>query len=109
MEVKRAGLLVTLGIFVVTMFAPAAAVAGSRGRRNTAIALTAAAVYSLAKGKTTQGLALGAGSYYAWHRYNKARCAETRYRAYRHGYRRGYRAGKYCARRHNSHWRMARR
>jgi len=108
MEVRRAGLLVTLAVFVVTLFAPMAAIASVQGRRNTAIALTAAAVYSLAKRKTTQGLVLGAGAYYAWRRYNKGRQYEVRRRAYRAGYRRGYRSGNYYAK-HNRGYRLARR
>ena len=55
-----------------------AAQAGSKGRRNTTYALGAATVYSLLKGKTTQGLILGAGTAYAYKRYRDARKDEKR-------------------------------
>lgn len=87
--------------FAATLIAPMAAQASSKGRRNTALVGTAAAVYLLAKGKTTQGLAVGAGSAYAWKRYNDARKAETRKKYYRSGYKRGYNNGKrYAYNRH---------
>ncbi len=103
MKTKRAGILIILGLFVTTLFAPMAAFASSEGRRNTAIAVTAATLYSLIKGKDTQGLALGAGSYYAWKRYNDARQQEAKKQSYKYGYRRDsknnykrdYKAGKY--------------
>lgn len=106
---KRAGILATLGLFLTTLIAPMAAIAGSEGRRNTAIVLTAAAVYSLAKGKNTQGLALGAGSYYAWSRYSKSRQAENRRHSYRYSNRRGCDDGrhytkKYHPSRHARRW-----
>ncbi|MBI2843307.1 MAG: hypothetical protein HYX78_07885 [Armatimonadetes bacterium] len=99
---KRTSIFAILGLFIVSVFTPYAAQAGSKGRRNTAIALTAASVYSLTKGKTGQGLVLGAGSYYAWHRYNKSRHAESKRRGYRAGYRRGYHASGQQARKHHS-------
>ena len=42
------------------------------------IGLGAAAAYSLLRGKTTQGLVLGAGTAYAYSRYRKSRNAERR-------------------------------
>lgn len=83
-----------LAVFALTTFAPIAALASSRGRRNTALVLTAATIYSFAKKKTGQGLVLGAGSAYAWKRYNDSRRHEVRKRAYREGYRRGYYSGR---------------
>lgn len=75
--------------------APAAR-ASSKGRLNTTYALGAATIYSLLKGKTTQGVILGLGTAYAYKRYNDAHRAErrrsgyyqTRYRAYPVRYRR---------------------
>ena len=55
-----------------------AAQASSKGRLNTTYALGAATIYSLLKGKTTQGLILGAGTAYAYKRYNDARKSERR-------------------------------
>jgi hypothetical protein len=52
--------------------------ASSKGRRNTTIGLGAATAYSLLRGKTTQGLILGAGTAYAYSRYRKSRKAEKR-------------------------------
>ena len=43
------------------------------GRRNTAIGLTAGAIYALSKGKDTLGLGLAAGAAYAWKRYLDAK------------------------------------
>jgi hypothetical protein len=62
---------------LLTVGAPEAA-AGSKGRRNTTIGVGAAAAYSLLRGKTKQGLVLGAGTAYAYKRYRDARRAERR-------------------------------
>ncbi|MDQ2687472.1 MAG: hypothetical protein M3Y28_06350, partial [Armatimonadota bacterium] len=56
---------------------PLSAQAGSDGRKNTAIALGAAAAYELLKGKTTEAIALGAGAAYAGKRYEDARKDES--------------------------------
>ncbi len=93
MKVKSVSALALLGVFLTTIFTPIAAVASSKGRRNTAIALTAASLYTLAKGRRTAGLALAAGSTYAWKRYGDSRNAEVRHRSYRRGYRTGYKSG----------------
>lgn len=91
--------------------APGVALAGSGGRRNTAIGLTAGAVYTWLNGGTKRAgrrntaIALTAGSVVAWHKYKKAKRAErrraraARYYAYRSQpayYTRGYR-GSYAA------------
>jgi len=52
---------------------PLSAQAGADGRKNTAIALGAAAAYELLHGKTTEAIALGAGAAYAGKRYEDAR------------------------------------
>jgi hypothetical protein len=73
-----AGLL-ALAVSVGLLFTGApAAQASSKGRLNTTYALGAATIYSLLKGKTTQGLILGAGTAYAYKRYNDARHTERR-------------------------------
>jgi hypothetical protein len=67
--------------------------ASSKGRLNTTYALGAATIYSLVKGKTTQGVILGLGTAYAYKRYNDAHRAEQRSARY---YRvRGYRRYAY--------------
>jgi hypothetical protein len=95
---KRWTAIVTLAGLLVAMLAaaPNAVYASENGRKNTALALGAAAIYSLVTHKTTQGLILGAGTYYAYKRYQDARSANrhrrlnaARYRAAR--YARSYR------------------
>jgi hypothetical protein len=73
-----AGLLATL--FAGGLFATAgpAAHAGSKGRKNTTIALGAVAVQQLLSKKTTNGLIAGAGAAYAYKRYQDARKDEKR-------------------------------
>src|ERR1051326_3104384 len=73
-----AGLLaLVLTVGLLSTGAPAAH-AGSKGRLNTTYVLGAAAIYSLLRGKTTQGLILGAGTAYAYKRYSDARRGERR-------------------------------
>jgi hypothetical protein len=73
-----AGLLVmVLTVGLLSAGAPAAH-AGSKGRLNTTYVLGAAAIYSMLEGKTTQGLILGAGTAYAYKRYQDARKGERR-------------------------------
>lgn len=55
-----------------------AAHAGSKGRKNTTLALGGVAAYQLLKGKTTTGLAAGAGAAYAYKRYRDQRKEEKR-------------------------------
>jgi len=57
---------------------PSAALASSKGRKNTAIGLTGVAAYQLLRGKTTTGLIAGAGAAYAWKRHRDSRKAEKR-------------------------------
>ncbi len=57
---------------------PSVANASSKGRRNTAIGLGAAAAQQLLTGKTTRGVLLGAGAAYAYKRYEDARRDEKR-------------------------------
>src|SRR5438094_8013575 len=55
--------LMALAVSVGLLFTGApVAHASSKGRLNTTYALGAATIYSLLRGKTTQGLSLGAGS-----------------------------------------------
>jgi uncharacterized membrane protein YebE (DUF533 family) len=79
------------GTFVVSAFAfaPPAAVAGEKGRKNTALLLGGAAVYSLLKKKTTQGLVLGAAGVYAYKRYHDAKSDRRSRNARAAGYRQG--------------------
>jgi hypothetical protein len=70
------GLLVAA--VAATLAAPGAAIAGSKGRKNTAIGLTGLAAYQLLRGKTTTGVIAGAGAAYAWKRHRDARKAEKR-------------------------------
>jgi hypothetical protein len=71
--------LMALAVSAGLLFAGApVAQASSKGRLNTTYALGAATIYSLLKGKTTQGLILGAGTAYAYKRYSDARRSERR-------------------------------
>jgi len=71
--------LMALAVSAGLLFAGApAAHASSKGRLNTTYALGAASIYSLLKGKTTQGLILGAGTAYAYKRYSDAKKGERR-------------------------------
>jgi hypothetical protein len=76
-----------------------AAHASSKGRLNTTYALGAATIFSLLKGKTTQGLILGAGTAYAYKRYNDSKKSERRRasaaRYYRPRSSRYYRTARY--------------
>lgn len=65
-------------LVAVGLLLPSAAMAGSKGRKNTAIGLTGVAAYQLLKGKTTTGLVAGAGAAYAWKRHRDARKVEKR-------------------------------
>ena len=77
---------------LITAFAaaPSAVYASEAGRKNTALALGAASIYSLLQHKTTQGLILGGGAYYAYTRYQaahrqaRARTRVARYRGYQY-------------------------
>jgi hypothetical protein len=86
--VKRlfAGALASAFVLTTVALTPRAAEASTDGRKNTALLLGGATVYSLAKGKGTQGLILGAGTYYAYKKYqdsNKRDKAHARLAAYR--------------------------
>ena len=60
--------LVSLMVVLLTALAPTLSLASVQGRKNTAIGLGAAAVYSLSKGHTGTGLLLGAGAAYSYKR-----------------------------------------
>lgn len=94
---KRPVIYLMTAIFAAGIVAPTAVMASSEGRRNTALALTAATVY-------------------AWKRYGDSRHRETRRNDFRrdafrhHGFRRGYARGWHHGHRMACHHvRMARR
>lgn len=81
------GALLMLG---ASLLAPLAAHAGADGRKNTAIALGAAAAYELLlKHQVVPGVVLGAGAAYAGKRYEDARRQESQNKD-RYYYRNGY-------------------
>jgi hypothetical protein len=93
-----------LTLLIVAMIVLALPVYASvAGRRNTAIAATAFSLYQLARGRTTTGILSGAGAYYAWNQYNKAR-KSRRSRSEREAFLRGYQEG---VRRSYRSWRSA--
>jgi hypothetical protein len=79
------GLLATLFAASLFLFSGPAAQAGSKGRKNTAIALGAVALHQLLTKKTTNGLIAGAGAAYAYKRYQDARKEEKRRERYYYG------------------------
>jgi hypothetical protein len=66
--------------------------ASSDGRRNTPLALGTGAIFSLLKGKTTQGLILGAGTAYAYKRYQDAQTDGRGHTLYYNNTTRSYRS-----------------
>ena len=80
---RRISVLVLLAAFVVsTAGGLVPALASVKGRRNTALAVTGAAAYELARGHTGTGLLLGAGAAYAWKRTKDEKKARARHRRY---------------------------
>jgi len=73
-----ASLLAVAFAFGLLMAAGPAAHAGSKGRKNTTLALGALAVQQLLSKKTTNGLIAGAGAAYAYKRYQDSRKEEKR-------------------------------
>lgn len=79
--------VVTLAMVLALMVASAAS-ASTKGRRNTALALTAGAIYSAMRGNDEAAIALGVGSALAWQQHNES-SRRDRYWDGRRG-RRGY-------------------
>jgi hypothetical protein len=82
---KRVVALGTLGVMAASTVGGLAltsseAHAGSKGRRNTTIALGAATAYGLLKKKKTLAIGAGVGTAVAYSRYRKAKKAEQRRR-----------------------------
>jgi hypothetical protein len=75
---------------VVGTTLPSMALAGSEGRRNSALGLTGLAVYELFRGHSGTGILAGAGAAYAWSRYSDARKHERRERRVTEYYRDRY-------------------
>jgi hypothetical protein len=69
---------ILLAAVVIAIMGPQAVLAGSKGRKTTALILTGVAAHQLLTGKTTNGLILGAGAAYAWKRHADSRKAEKR-------------------------------
>jgi hypothetical protein len=79
--------LSTLGVMTASTLGGLAltsgeAQAGSKGRRNTTIALGAVTAYGLLKKKKAVAIGGAVGTAYAYSRYRKAKKAERRYRRY---------------------------
>ena len=73
-----------LTAFATVAMAPIA-MAGVEGRKNTALALTAGAVYAALRHKTGAALVIGGGAAYAWKRAADAKKNTYYYRSYRRG------------------------
>ncbi len=65
-RIRSYGLAAAVGLGVLATAVPARA--SVEGRRNTAYALTAVAIYAMSKGDTKAGFVTGAGAAYAWKR-----------------------------------------
>lgn len=91
--------LSTLGVMLATtlggLWTPAHA--GSKGRRNTTLALGAVTAYGLLKGNKKVAIAGGVGTAIAYSRY---RSAKKRERRYRYGRNNGYNNYRYGSRRY---------
>jgi hypothetical protein len=74
--------MVVVTVFAVLALLPAATFASVKGRRNTAIGLGAASLYSLSRGRTGTGLLLGAGAAYSYKRYANERNRKHHHRRY---------------------------
>jgi len=85
----KSNLRTTAGLVLATAFATVAmapvGIASTAGKRNTAIGLTAGAIYALTRHKTGAAVVLGAGAAYAWKRHADARRKTSYYRGYRLG------------------------
>jgi hypothetical protein len=76
LKAKKFAMLIwslVLSAFLFTVMSPTAGLASTAGKKNTAIGLGAASVYSLIRGHTGTGLLLGAGAVYANKRYSDSR------------------------------------
>lgn len=95
----------SIGLLAAVLAAslPTVALAGSTGRRNTALGLSGLAAYELLNGHTTVGALSAAGAAYSWLQYSKARKAEKRRAQYVEYYRdRYYDAPAYSSYRRSS-------
>ena len=72
-HINRTAAIALSAIVVITMLGATAAYAGRSGRRNTALALSAATIYFLAKDDPDAALLSFAGAAYAWDRYHGSR------------------------------------
>ena len=73
---------VLAGTLATSLAVSAPAQAGSKGRKNTTLALGAVAVHQLLTGKTTNGLIAGAGAVVAYDKYKDAKKEEDRKKRY---------------------------
>lgn len=99
--------LTVVGVSTALLFsALAPSFAGSEGRRNTAIVLTAATIYQATHNKDGSAAVLGLASALAWKSYEDARMDESRYRwgYYRSGYSRpGHSNSSYSSNRYRDY------
>ena len=74
--------LLLAGTLISSLAASAPAMASSKGRLNTTLALGAVAAYELLKGKGTNALIAGAATAYAYKKYEDKKKEENRYHRY---------------------------
>lgn len=73
-----------LAVFGTVALLPVASMAGEQGKKNTAIALGAAALYLLTQNKTTPAIIAGAGAAYAYSQYQKEHARDQRWQDWRY-------------------------
>ena len=100
---KQSLSLLLATIVLMTGLVPAG-FASTKGRRNTAIGLTSAAVYEAVKGKKGAAVVLGAGAAYAWKRTADSK-KQSKYKRTHHKYRaashhKRYRSKVYASKKH---------
>ena len=80
-DLRKTASLALLTAFATVAMAPIG-LASVEGKRNTAIGLTAGAVYAAVRHKTGAAVVLGGGAAYAWKRHNDARKQQAYKRAH---------------------------
>jgi hypothetical protein len=90
MKIRQfSAVVVVLGLFLLAL--PLPANASPTGRRNTALGVSALAIYEIARGNNGLGLLSAAGAVVAWNRYSQGRREERCRDAFNAGFRAGVR------------------
>lgn len=82
-------------VFAALLTAVLPTFADTKGRQNTALALTAATIYAAFQKNKLPAIALAAGSALAWKNYGDSQKNDRRYRSYSHNRRQSYYGNSY--------------